>query len=63
MNPRLTSVFAKQADATVDLLRKMVEETTDGVLKAHAIILRHKSKEMDRTSALLSDYGIEIGRA
>lgn len=61
MNPRLTSVFAKQADATVDSLRKMVEETTDGVLKAHAIILRHKSKEMDRTSALLSDYGIGDG--
>jgi len=42
-------------------LRRMVDETTDGVLKSHAIILKHKNKTMDRSSAALSEYGVGEG--
>jgi hypothetical protein len=42
-------------------LKSMVDETTDGVLKPHAMIMTHKSKSMDDSDALLTDYGISDG--
>lgn len=42
-------------------MRRMVDETTDGVLKSHAIILKHKNKTMDRSNATLSEYGVGEG--
>ena len=33
----------------------MVDETTDGILKPHAMVMTHKSKSMDDSGALLTD--------
>ena len=53
--------MAKQSDTTVGQLKSMVDETTDGILKPHAMVMTHKSKSMDDSGALLTDYGISAG--
>ena len=42
----------------MESLRKNVEEHTNGVLKAHAITLKHKGKNLNIMSARLKDSGI-----
>ena len=44
----------KQSDTTVGQLKSMVDETTDGILKPHAMVMTHKSKSMDDSGALLT---------